>query len=1238
MPRVTACTVVAKNYLPAARVLARSYLEHHEGHRFVILVIDAPWGSVADEDGVRVVGPDAAGIGELDYLRMATAYSVTELATAVKPYLLRRQREQSDVVMYIDPDIKVFAPMPELAELAVEHGIVLTPHFLEPLPRDGKEPSEAVIMGTGIFNLGFVATGPGSEPFLDFWAERLRHDAIVAPERQLFTDQRWVDQVPALFRNHVLRDPGFNVAYWNLHERSIQKRDGKYFADGHPLRFFHFSGYRPEHPWLLTYHCQRRPRILLSENPDLKAVCDDYGTALQANGYAETLDAIPYGFNKMADGSKLSPTMRGMFRDAWIKAEVPHERISKHDNEIPPHAFGPDEGLGFRRWLTSPATQGQAAAGLSRITVAVYEARTDLQLAFPDVLGADADDFRAWCRTSGVTEGMLPEWGLPVDPKPVREPVDEFGVNMLGYLTAELGLGEMGRIVHDAIELAGVPIVSVVEDRLVSNRTNVDHQGTMGEPKFPVSLLAVNADQTKAVLGNHPGVGHHRYRIGLWAWELEDFPEWLHSAFALVDEVWTVSDFCREAIARHSPVTVKTIPVPVRDPGEPAPAPVGGPVQFLFAFDFNSIGQRKNPWGAVTAFQQAFEGRDDVRLVIKAINGKLHPLSAERLRVLAADDPRIELLERYLTVQELHDLYADSTAYISLHRSEGFGLTVAEAMARALPVISTDYSSTTEFFDSRVGWPIPYELTEVGKGNFPYHENAVWADPDLAAAAHAMREIADNPAEARRRGLAAREYVLRTRSMDAAAEWMREQLTSAYDSWRANRYATAEQATTVDPLQPLRDSKQALLWQPEAGAPSRLPGAPAMRRAVLRVIDHYDVHQRKVMGALIEGVEDTSAQMLARIEAMEHTFATRLDEVTKNLDEVTKNVAKNIERLERAPDLTAALREIAQAGERVGEDLNDVRESISGVRDQVEAAEQRHHQMFADRDVRIDQDERTLQQMKRDLTAVHTAARLDHAPVPRGAQVVLCDAGALLVPEDDVVLPWLAYHRSWEVSEADLMAELIGEGAFLDIGAHVGYHTLRLMQRTSTPIAAVAVEANPMNADYLLRNVSVVLPAEVAERVTVLPIAAWDSDTEVVLVQEEEFNSGDHRVRESSGDDDTTGVVVPAVRLDGRPEVNGQRISLVKVDLQGRDHRALAGLSEVLERDRPHVVCEFCPGAIAELGDDAAEVLVTYRKLGYHLVPVDDNGPVTGEHSDEELITMADSAETKFITLWLRPL
>ncbi|NUT53642.1 MAG: FkbM family methyltransferase, partial [Saccharothrix sp.] len=363
---VTACTVVARNYLPAARVLAASYLEHHPDHEFVIAVVDAPRGSGERTGRLRTVGPEAAGIDADDYLRMATAYNVTELATAVKPYLLRELRAHSDVVIYLDPDIQVFAPMPELEQLALAHGIVLTPHFLQPLPRDGKDPSEAAIMGAGIFNLGFVATGPGSEPFLDFWAERLRHDAIVAPEKQLFTDQRWVDQVPALFGNTVLRDPGFNVAYWNIHERPVERdADGVLTAGGHRLRFFHYSGYRPEKPWLLSHHTPNRPRVVLSEHPVVRELCDGYRAALQANGYAETLESIPYGFAKMADGTKLSPAMRTLYRDAWVKAERRHT-TDEPPTEVPPHAFGDDGGAALRRWLAAPPDDAPGGTTLCR--------------------------------------------------------------------------------------------------------------------------------------------------------------------------------------------------------------------------------------------------------------------------------------------------------------------------------------------------------------------------------------------------------------------------------------------------------------------------------------------------------------------------------------------------------------------------------------------------------------------------------------------------------------------------------------------------------------------------------------------------------------------------------------------------------------------------------------------------------------------------------------------------------
>ncbi|MGH3815794.1 MAG: FkbM family methyltransferase, partial [Pseudonocardiaceae bacterium] len=384
----TACTIVARNYLPAARVLASSYLEHHPDHRVVIEVIDgAPDGSPVS--GADVLGPEVLAIDEQTYLRMATSYSVMELATAVKPFLLRELRRSSDVVVYLDPDIEVFAPLADVVDLAAEHSIVLTPHNLDPIPRDGKEPDEAVIMGTGLFNLGFIAVGAGSEPFLDFWADRLQQDAIVAPDQQRFTDQRWVDFVPTLFTHHVLRDPGMNIAYWNAWERPLHHgADGSPWTGDTPVKFMHFSGYRPDRPWLLSSHCARQPRVLLSEYPVLRKLCDSYGRKLLDAGYPARGEG--YQFASTPEGAPLTPSMRRTFRNAWVDAE-------RKGTEPPPHPFGHDGGARFLAWLATPANPRQAAGGLNRVVLEVWARRVDLQQAFPDPTGKHAADFRAWC-------------------------------------------------------------------------------------------------------------------------------------------------------------------------------------------------------------------------------------------------------------------------------------------------------------------------------------------------------------------------------------------------------------------------------------------------------------------------------------------------------------------------------------------------------------------------------------------------------------------------------------------------------------------------------------------------------------------------------------------------------------------------------------------------------------------------------------------------------------------------
>ena len=357
-----ACTIVARNYLGFARVLARSYSAHHRGERMSVLVIDGEVGPPLDASGepFDLVRPSELSLSAAEYRQMATIYEVTELATAVKPSLLQLLLGRgADAAVYLDPDIEVFAPLDDLGELARRHGIVLIPHALAPLPADGRKPTPQDIADAGVYNLGFIAVGPQAGPFLEWWAQRLRRDCIVSVEEGLFVDQRLLDALPAYFEHTILRDPGCDVAYWNLHERSVRWTGSRYEVAGAPLRFFHFSGFDPRRPDVLSKHQGDRPRTVLGSAPDLARLCREYAAKLLAAGHREAA-AQPYGFARTAAGLVLDRRMRRLYREALLAAD----RGAPLDA---PDPFDPETADAFADWLGEPTrlsalTAGQRAA------------------------------------------------------------------------------------------------------------------------------------------------------------------------------------------------------------------------------------------------------------------------------------------------------------------------------------------------------------------------------------------------------------------------------------------------------------------------------------------------------------------------------------------------------------------------------------------------------------------------------------------------------------------------------------------------------------------------------------------------------------------------------------------------------------------------------------------------------------------------------------------------------------
>ena len=234
-------TVCAKNYLAHAIALGEQLKIHHPEAAFTIFLADKTLGIDPDSIPFEIVTLEEVGL--VSEREMIVRYNITELCTAIKPYCFLYLFDQAeDPVVYLDPDIYVVSPLVEVEEALAEQDAIVTPHIVRPQER-GELRSETFLR-FGIYNLGFLALGwsQDSEAFLVWWAERLEAQGGIDIDNGIFVDQKWADFVPAFIeKSLVLRHDGYNVAYWNLHNRTVEEMEGSYTSNGVPLRFVHFS-------------------------------------------------------------------------------------------------------------------------------------------------------------------------------------------------------------------------------------------------------------------------------------------------------------------------------------------------------------------------------------------------------------------------------------------------------------------------------------------------------------------------------------------------------------------------------------------------------------------------------------------------------------------------------------------------------------------------------------------------------------------------------------------------------------------------------------------------------------------------------------------------------------------------------------------------------------------------------------------------------------------------------------
>ncbi|MGN0838690.1 MAG: glycosyltransferase family 4 protein [Pyramidobacter sp.] len=321
------------------------------------------------------------------------------------------------------------------------------------------------------------------------------------------------------------------------------------------------------------------------------------------------------------------------------------------------------------------------------------------------------------------------------------------GINLFGSFSQDSGLGQGCRLLAGEIERSGIPHAFI--DYAASpgqNHGNHEFDGKYSNsPQYGINVFQINMhEMARAFCAMDRNIWRSHYNIAFWSWENEEFPEEWIPMISQLDEIWTPAEYDCISLRKVTSRPVRSIPYTVDAPyDETADRKFfhlpEDQFLFLMLFDYNSISERKNPFGVIRAFKSAFRpDAHEAGLVIKIANGS-HQVLKEIDSVLKGYD--VYFVNEVLSKNRVNALIRCCDAYVSLHRAEGFGLVLAEAMLLGVPTIATAYSANTEFQDSSRACLVKYHLRQIGKDIYPYKKNYFWAEPDIPDAAEYMKKL-----------------------------------------------------------------------------------------------------------------------------------------------------------------------------------------------------------------------------------------------------------------------------------------------------------------------------------------------------------------------------------------------------------------------------------------------------------------------------------------------------------------
>jgi len=782
-----AFTIATKNYLAGALVWKKSMEENVTTVTPLIYVTDvfetdvesllaeiaekAP--SYALSDGSHLRSLESVEI--MDKEKMTLKYTTIEFCTAIKPslFLLLSKEYPGCVIHYFDPDILVCGEMKELMEFSKNHSLTLLPHIQTPTD-DSKRLGVLDIMRAGLFNFGYLGWNPSFKTGVEmimWWQKQMVENCRVALSEGIFVDQSWGSLFCCSPDSGIFHSKCYNVAYWNLHERFIGCGvDKEFTVNGVPLEFIHFSGFDLENPNQISIHQNRH---FLPGQKALKKLFAEYAEHLYAAGIAHWQEKYR---NPEPEVTVLQPTQVPTLNELanshteWYINSVlgnPYHCLLKAGiiwnilyplNLVLLFFFN-------RRTKQKAMTiiednhRIKAQEIVNKIKVKKRYDYIFLSLAywFSVLKGWAFLESSAPVSTSCHSESpsFLTENVAQTDK---RKP--ESDIALIGYITAEMGIGESVRGIARALMYSGraADLYDIKNHYARAEDTEyaAEDRLQIGEDaSYGTSILCVNADQVVDTIESQAGIAHSvaGRRIGYWYWETELLPLKYVAAAQYFDEIWVATKFVKDSLQNAGIVQpIRVIPPSLYQLSSPLPPctdPIGleksgqSPI-LLCVFDATSILGRKNPAGAIELAKKIQQSTDkNPILILKTTN--LGEANRRKLMELAGDID-IRIIDQYFTKEETLSLISLANCYLSLHRSEGLGLSLIDAMRLGTPLLSTDYSGPVDFANDSNAWMVPWKYVDATWDDGPYYGSR-WAEPDLDIARAQLVSLLENQEE-----------------------------------------------------------------------------------------------------------------------------------------------------------------------------------------------------------------------------------------------------------------------------------------------------------------------------------------------------------------------------------------------------------------------------------------------------------------------------------------------------------